>query len=235
MPQNQPIYGDMASCTNPIIQSYIKETYGKDNLCWPIVWLKEDQIIWYTYERTRKCDTNQPSTNKPSSLAGKSSYFVDYLSNPRVMVPLKKELLPSIGPMYNCSYDYIPTSEYNTVDIDYVWKKTESWVALEFITWHKRFTSVEEAERLISFINRRPSWQGPAAQIAIKKQIDAAKDLGCKYTMGCVNSEGVSNKIVTDGNAYWFELNTNQLDRLLNARVPEGAVFGTFKQFLNSL
>lgn len=225
----------MASCTNPVIQSYLKGRYGKDNLCWPIVWFKDDQIIWYTYERTSKCDTNQPNTNKPSSSSGKNNYFIDYLSNPRNIVPSNAALQPSINMVYNCSYDYILGSEYNTVDLDYVWKKNERWTALEFTTWYKPFTSTKEAERLISFINRRPSWQGSKGQNALKKQIEAAEDFRCKYIMGCANADGVSNKIITEGNAYWFELNMNQLDRLLKGRVPEGASFGTFNQFLNSL
>ena len=54
--------------------------------------------------------------------------------------------------------------------------------------------------------------------------------------MACVNTRnGVSNDIIVDGNAYWFELNADQVARLSKGLVPRNGHFGKFQDFLQSL
>ena len=123
MPQVPPKYPGMSSCANPIIQGHLRQRYGSDNICWAIIWMKEDEILFYTYELTKYCDTNSLSGNRPISIGSRKSYFVDYTASTRVIVPHEELLIPSIKDCYECSYDYIPLSEFNTVDLDYIWIK----------------------------------------------------------------------------------------------------------------
>ena len=217
MAQNPPKYPHMASCANPIIQGYLRKKYGTKNLCWAIVWLKEDDIAFYTFELNKNCDTNSLKGNRPTGST--NNYFVSYIDNPRLISQHTVLLVPSINKDYECSYDYITKSgqeDYVTVDIDYVWENNIEWRALELTTWYKPFFDRNEAERLISMMNRRPSWNSIYGATALLKQIEAAKNLGIeKYIMACVNvKKGVSNDIIEDGNAYWFELTAIQVSRL---------------------
>jgi len=54
--------------------------------------------------------------------------------------------------------------------------------------------------------------------------------------MACVNTKGkVDNNIKEDGNAYWFELNADQVDRLSKGLIPLNGHFGTFQDLLQFL
>jgi hypothetical protein len=240
MSQKPPKYPHMSSCANPIIQSHLRTTYGSHNLCWPIVWVdnKNDNIDYYTYELTDYCDTNSIQGNKPISKSGRINHFVDYTSKPRVIVPPNLRLIPSIDAKYECSYDYIiKQSEHYTIDLDYVWKKSNSWIALELTTFWVQFNNRNVAEDKVSKMNRRPTWQGSRGSTAMLKQVEAAKDLGInRFIMACVNTiDKVSNNLNTAGNAYWFDLDENQIKNIASGTIPSNATFGTFGQFLNSL
>jgi hypothetical protein len=229
----------MASCANPVIQSYLRNTYGTKKLCWAIVWLKDNDIAFYTFELNKYCDTNSLTGKRPTGTT-KNTYFVSYVDDPRFTSPQEPLLLPSLDKDYNCSYEYITKSgqtDYVTVDLDYVWKRNGGWHALELTTWYVPFSDQEEAERLISTMNRRPSWNSPHGAAALLKQIEAVEDLRvAKYIMGCVNTKkGVSNDIKVNGNAYWFELTPNQVARLGKGTHPDNGHFGTFHEFLQSL
>jgi hypothetical protein len=237
MTQVPPKYRHMASCANPVVQNHLRGRYGSENVCWPIVWLKDDAIVFYTFELTQYCDTNSLHGNRPVSLTSKGCHFVSYVDDPRIIEPPESLLVPSIDSKYDCSYDYVTQSEYVTVDLDYVWQRQGEWFALEFTTWYKRFFSRGEAERLVSMLNRRGSWQSVRGPSAIMNQIEAASDLSvCRFIMACVNTRGqVDNNINTEGNAYWFDLDPSQVRRLVDGKLPENASFGTFGSFLQSL
>lgn len=237
MAQSAPIYPHMASVANPIIQNFLRKNC-KDNLSWPIVWLKDDNIQWYTFEITKFCNINTHTTNIPQSVSGKTCYLVDYISNPRIIIPSNKLLLPSINPKYDSSYEYIiDTNTYNSVHINYVWKTNDTLKALEFTTFYVDFTSKSKAESLVSQIYKRPTWKKGLGPKALEKQIEAALDLNCsRYIMGCVNSTGnVNNEIKVNGNAYWFDLDSSQIGRLLAGNAPLNGNFGRFEDFLNEL
>ena len=237
MAQLPPKYGHMASCANPIIQNHLRHQYGSENVCWPIVWIQNNAIQWYTYELTNYCDTNSEHGNRPRSRSGKPNFFVDYLTKPRRIVPNEPLLSSSVSGSYECSYDYITKqSRYVTLDLDYVWRKEDEWLALEFTTFWVPFNTREIAEDKVAKINRRPTWRRSVSP-PILKQIEAAEDLGCvRYIMGCVNTVvDVSNEIKTDGNAVWFDLDPAQVNRLVRGEVPTNANFDTFRRFLSIL
>lgn len=65
----------------------------------------------------------------------------------------------------------------------------------------------------------------------MKKLIEAAGDLDLDYWMLVVNSKkGVSNDIKTDGNAFCFRLNRNNLNRLMKGKAPKDSYFGSFEE-----
>lgn len=237
MAQKPPKYPHMASCANPIIQGHLRGKYGNDHVCWPIVWFKNDNILFYTFELIDYCDTNSLYGKRPVSLTSKGCHFVSYTDKPRIINPPEPLLIPSIGNKYDCSYDYITKSEYRTVDLDYVWEKKNKWTALEFTTWWVPFTSQKEAERLVSTLNRRPTWQSAHGASAMLKQIEAANDLAVsRFIMACVNTRGkVDNDIKTEGNAYWFDLDPDQVKRLSLGQLPQNTNFGSFQDFLKAL
>lgn len=238
MQQAQPQYPNVTSHINPIIKDHLKNAYGEENLCWPIIWLVADEIQWYTFELTSHCDANLENGNRPNSAAGLNRYFVDYTSSPRRIIPHSSQLLPSIAHDYSCSYDYITDIGfgYRTVDINFLWRKNSKWHALDLTTFYKPFTDRAEAERVISYLRRRPTWKHGVQ--AVYSQIEAAQDFGCvRYIMGCVNtvSRDVSDRIDTNGNAYWFPLDANNIQNILDRRALNNANFGTYQDFLATL
>jgi hypothetical protein len=234
MVQTPPKYSEMASRGNPIVESTLNSRYGENNVCWPICWWKDGTIQWYTYERNMYYKINSIAGNRPSSISGKPNYFMDYAATPRIISPKEPRLIPALESQYSCSYDYIVTSPYSTVDLDYVWMKDDHWYALELTTWWVPFISQQKAEYLMTTMNRRPSWQG--SNNSLIKQIEGAQDLNCHYIFGCVNTlDRVSNNLKTEGNAYWFDLNKDQVDRLTRGLIPQHAHFGTFHEFIISL
>lgn len=237
MTQKAPKYPHMASCANPVIQNHLRSKYGPENVCWPIVWLKNDTIVFYTFELTEYCDTNSLKGKKPVSSSSKGIHFVSYIDEPRIIYPPEPLLLPSIDKSYECSYDYVIRSDYVTVDLDYVWNKKGQWIALEFTTFWFPFDTRQIAEDKVAKLKRRPSWKSEHRASAMLKQIEASIDLGItRFTMACVNTMGrVDNNINVEGNAYWFNLDFNQVQRLVAGRLPQNADFGTFKSFLQSL
>ena len=237
MAQKPPKYPHMASCANPVIQSYLRNNYGSEHVCWPIVWLRGNHVQFYTFELTDYCDTNSASGRRPVSLSSKGCHFVSYIDTPRAIVPPEPLLIPSIASQYECSYDYVIRSDYATVDLDYVWERDDTWFALEVTTWWKPFFSQSEAERLIPTMSRRPSWASIHGGSAILKQIEAAGDLGIsRFIMACVNTRGgVDNDLDVEGNAYWFDLSPAQVSRLLASRLPQNANYGSFAELLKDL
>ncbi len=238
MQQAEPLHPNVTAHVNPIILDYLRNTYGDINVCWPIVWLIGNQPQWYTFELTNHCNANLENGNRPNSISGLNRYFIDYTSNPRRIIPHNPQLIPSIAPEYTCSYDYMieQGAGFGTVDINFVWRRDNQWHALDLTTFYRPFTNRTEAERIIGYLRRRPTWRFGVQ--AINSQIDAAQDLGCvRYIMGCVNtlSRNVSDRINTNGNAYWFPLNTNNVQNILNRRAPDNAIYGTFQDFLNDL
>ena len=238
MGQVEPTYNHMTSRANPVILEHLGQRYGSDNVCWPIAWLAGSSIQFYTFERTKYCDINTPSGKRPSSITSKSCHIVDYLATPRRIDPHNPVLIPSIQKGFERSYDYVQQqSAFNTIDLDYVWFTGRVWIALELTTFWFRFDTRAIAEDKVCKMNRRQSWRGKEGPHGLLSQIEAARDLNCHhYIMGCVNTpKGVENKILTDGNAYWFNLDKNQVGLLVKGKVPNNAKFDTFGNFLESL
>jgi len=237
MSQTRPTYGHMTSSVNRLITEPLIKKYGHLNVVNPIVVVKEGAVAFYLYEVTLTSSVNKPNSNKPESLDGIQHYFIDYESSPRRVSPPSKLLDEFMQPKFACCYDFILQQEiYNSVDIDYVWFSGEKWKAMELTTVYTPLTNQAEAERLVKMFYRRPSWTGISGPRAIYTLIEAAADLSLEYYFVIVNSaRGVSNELVVDGNAYWFPLTKENVERIVGKSVPLNGRFGPFSEMLSFL
>lgn len=234
--QTKPKYPHVTSIANPVIVHALERKYGTKNVIWPIVLIEGEQIIGYLYERNDRNPVNAEQDCRPISKANLPSYFLDYTTMPRRIIPAPQFLKPFMKPEYRCSYDYITNSPYSTVDLDYVWLPGSEWKGLELTTFWVEFKNRKTAEELIKKLHKRPSWQGPKGAHGLHKIVEASGDLGIDLFMACVNTVGkVSNQFKTDGNVYWFPLSHDQIDRLKAGCLPVGASFDSFSAFLQWL
>jgi len=240
-PQNSPRYPHVTSAASSIIVNTLKSKYGAGNVVWPIVLIRDEKIIGYLYERNDRNTVNAERDRRPKSKAGRPSFFVDYTTTPRRVIPPASFLEPFIAPEYQSSYDYVTNSNspYSTVDLDYVWwVQGSGWKGLELTTFSSKFYSRARAEELIRQLHKkRPTWQGPEGPRALRKIVEASDDLGIDLFFVCVNTvgKGVSNRYKTDGNVYWFPLTHDQIDRLVRGDLPVDANFDSFSAFLQWL
>jgi len=218
--------------TQPLI-----ERYGFENVVWPIVIIENNKRLFYAYEINQLFDLNHESDNRPISSEGLADIFIDYASNPSRIVPSSEMLLPFIKKDFNCSYDFILTTDkYASVDIDYVWKTSVNWKGLELTTVWVPLKNEVESERLVKMFNRRPSWQGVNGPHGLRKLIDACADLKIDYYLAVVNSiNKVSNDLRIEGNAYWFPLTHENVSRIIANEAPNNALFGTFNELIEWL
>jgi len=227
----------MTIISNPLIYNHLATTYGSHNIYWPLLWSHNGQIKLYTYEINKFCNTNSFSKNFPSSISGIPTHKVNYTLSPRTITPPNPILSPSIGHSYDCSYDYTTKNmqAYTTIDIDYMWDSDKGRRSLELTTFYVQFKDLDIASKVVSTINRRNTWRyGPHAMHA---QVQASKDLGGnKYILACVNTISKESPIIDkNGNALWFDLDSNTINSLHKGQLPSNLNFGKFTDFLNSL
>lgn len=236
-PQMFPNYQYMTSVGNKHIVQPLIDKYGFRNVIWPIVIIKDNAVELYIYEKNLAFDLNNENDNRPVSSTNLGSYFIDYTTDPRIILPPFTELDPFVSNTFKCSYDFILTrSDYASVDIDYAWLTPNGWKAIEATTVWMPLSNKQEAERLVRMFTKRPSWQGSNGPHGIRKLISAVNDLSLNYYMVVVNSVNkVSNDIKTNGNAFWFRLTDLNIDRILSGYAPENSLFGTYNDFLEWL
>jgi len=236
-PQMNPNYPYMTSGVNNIFTEPLIERYGLNNVIWPIVLIRNNNIHSYLYEVNGQCNINAQTDNRPLSQAGLVNFYADYTVDPRSIIPSLDELNELISDNYNTSYQAVIKSEnFNSVDLDYAWKIGERWKAMEFTTLWMPLKNKQEAERLIKMFVRRPSWRGPNGPHGIRSLINASADLQINYWMVCANSVvGVSNELVTGGNAFWFPLNHENINRIMGGHAPANSEFGTFEDLISWL
>ena len=233
-----PNYQFMTSLGSEYLTQPLIEKYEFENVIWPIVLIENNTISGYIYEINQLFKLNHEDDNRPTSISRKPSYLIDYVSKPRRILPNSNDLKPFIAEQFNCSYDFILTSEkFATVDIDYAWKTQQgNWKGLELTTVWMPLNTRLEAERLVKMFTRRPSWRGAAGPHGLRKLINAATDLNIQYYMAVVNSiNKVSNNLNTDGNAFWFPLTHANVERILANTPPANSNFGTFKELIEWL
>ena len=219
----------------PIVKELVYK-YGFSNIAWPIVLSQGERTLAYVYEKNKRNDINSESDLRPESNLGLTSFFIDYTSEPRRVLPSTDFFTDFIDPKYNCSYDYILNSPYETVDLDYVWYTGRIFKGFELTTFYVNFDSHDLARNLISKMNRRPSWQGPNGAQALRKIIDSAFDLRIDYYLVCVNTiSKVGSDIKTNGNVCLFRLNHEQINRLERGLPPTETEFLSFAEFLEWL
>ena len=238
MSQTTPNYPyATGTAEKPIIDALV-EKYGTMALTWPIVLSgSTGETLAYLYERNAQNQINSQDDIRPKSQSNMRSYFINFASSPRVVVPPSEFLQPFLSSSFGNSYDYILQQQtYSTVDLDYVWYTGAGFKGFELTTFWVSFTSEAEARRLVSMMNRRPSWAGPNGAHAMLKIALAARDLNVDYYLVCANTVGrVGSALNTNGNVLFFPLTSNAITVLSNGQVPANATFCTFRQFLSWL
>lgn len=234
--QTVPTYGiATGKSEEPIVKELVLK-YQLENIVWPIVLSQNSSTKTYLYERNSKNIINNIDDVRPKSKSGISETFMNYASNPRIIAPYRNELSEFIDMRYSCSYDYITTSPFSTVDLDYVWHTPAGWKGFELTTFYVEFNNKDRAANLVSKINRRPSWRGPNGAHALYKVVEASSDLSIDYYMVCVNTVSkVGSDIKTDGNVFYFPLTNSQIERLSKGLPPSDAEFCAFDDFLEWL
>lgn len=222
----------------PIVNTLISK-YGINNISWPIVLSRDNQTIAYLYEKNTRNQTNSAQDSRPTSSSGVPSYFMDYTSQPRNVIPAANFLTAMVNTQYSCSYAYITSQQnfqFSTVDLDYVWNVGTGFKGFELTTFYVDFTDQNRALDLVSKMNRRPSWQGQSGAQAFHKIVDSAEDLKIDYYLVCVNTVSkVGSDIKTSGNVLYFRLDHDQIDRISAGQPPQNSQFCSFTDFLNWL
>lgn len=240
MSQATPTYGFATGKAEPAIVSAIVNKYGAQALSWPIVLSAPNgNTLAYLYERNATNQINAQGNARPHSATGLPSYVLDYTATPRVIMPPAPALNQLLAPQYQNSYEFVLTSNsgHTSVDLDYVWQAGEGFKGFELTTFFMDFSCEAEAKRLVSMMNRRPSWNGPNGAHALHKIADAAADLGIEFWLVCVNtvSKGIGSPLKTSGNVLYFPLTNTQINRLSAGQAPQNAVFCSFQQFVSQL
>ena len=219
----------------PIVNALVAK-YGANALTWPIALSQTatGATQAYLYERNATNQINAQGDIRPQSASGLPEHFLDYTSTPRLIAPPAGFLQPFVAPQFSSSYEYILQQQvHSTVDLDYVWHSGNGFKGFELTTFWVEFTTEAEARRVVSMMNRRPSWRGPNGAHAMRKIADAAADLNVDYYLVCANTTGrVGTSLNTHGNVLLLPLTHASINALSNGHVPPNAVFCTFQQFL---
>lgn len=239
MVQTTPSYGfATVKPEKPIVDALV-EKYGLQSVIWPVVLSDMKSTLAYIYERNKDNQINSQGDKRPTSKSGICESYVDYTCNSRVIFPNNSLLSQFIQPEFDCSYDYILSNmntSYNTVDLDYVWHDGRVFRGFELTTFWADFSSETEARRLVSTMNRRPSWQGPEGAHALLKVAAAAQDLNIEYLMVFANTVGkVGSPLKTNGNVLYFSLTKTAVEYLSIGQIPPNATFCSFQSFINQL
>lgn len=237
MAQKKPSY-PMATgnCEKPIVDK-LYQKYGKSNVSWPIVLIKDEHTVAYLYEKNKKNTINLEMNSRPGSKSHLLSYYLNYTSSPRYYLPNDINLSALIKEEYTCSYDYILRSNnYYTVDLDYVWYTGTKFKGFELTTFWVEFSSLDIALSVISKMNRRKSWQGKNGAKAFHKIVDSAQDLGVDYYLVCANTvDEVGSMLKTDGNVCVIKMTHDNVVLLENGNKPNDVTFMSFAEFLEWL
>ena len=89
------------------------------------------------------------------------------------------------------------------------------------------------AERLVSKINRRPSWKGIYGARSLRRIINDSDDLNIDIYMVCANTlKKVGSRLDSTGNCYVFKLSIDQINKLEKGLAPSNGIFCPFKKFI---
>ena len=238
MSQTAPNYPyATGTAEKPIVDKLVNK-YGAAALTWPIVLSNTlEDTLAYLYECNAQNQINAQGDMRPKSRSNIPSYFIDYISSPRLIVPPIEFLQPFLLKSFGNSYAYILQQQnYSTVDLDYVWHTGIGFKGFELTTFWVPFTTEAEARRVVSMMNRRPSWAGPNGAHAMVKIACAAQDLRVDYYLVCANTVGrVGSSLDTNGNVLFFPLTHTTVNSLSSGQVPSNATFCSFQKFLSWL
>lgn len=239
MAQATPSYGlATGKPEKPIVDALVKK-YGHQSVVWPIALSDSTSTLAYIYERNSNNLINSQGDIRPKSNSGVGEFYLDYTAQPRLIVPNEPLFSQFIKPQFNNSYDYILSSinrGYSTVDLDYVWHNGRIFRGFELTTYWVDFSSEAEAKRLVSTMNRRPSWSGPNGAHALHKVAAASQDLNIEYHMVFANTVGkVGSALKTNGSVLYFPLTAAAVNLLSKGQVPSNSIFCSFQSFIDQI
>lgn len=233
-PQTKPSYPSQIGKIEHEVLKILNKNYIKENIGNVICLFRKDvsDPIAYIIEEN---ELNLNYKNFPQS-AKRIPFLEINLSSST------KKIKPALGSIpldkikkYSSLSGFIlsnENTEFISIDIDYIFKTNKGWKGFEFTTFYMPFKSKEVAERLISKMNRRPSWRGPNGARALRNILTCSQDLKVDLFLVAANTVGrVGSKIDIDGNCYVFKLSDQQIDNLENGKPPINGNFGKFKDF----
>ncbi len=233
-PQSKPSYPSQIGKIEPEVLKILELNYGLKNISNLICFFHKDLAdpIAYIIEEN---ELNLGYKNLPQSRNGISFLEVCLSSSPKKINPILKNIPLDKIKKYNSWSGFIlsdDNTEFVSVDLDYIFKTKRGWKGFEFTTFYMPFKSKEVSERLISKMNRRPSWKGPGGAQALRKILNSSQDLKLDLFLVAANTIGrVGSEIDVDGNCYVFELSHQQIDNLESGKPPANGIFGKFKDF----
>lgn len=239
MSQALPSYGHATGRPEQPILDALLEKYGSRAVVWPIVLSRHDSTKAYLFERNQQNRLNAQGDIRPKSRSGISEYFLDYEASPRQAAPEHQVLSEFLRPEFANSYQYMLSGYnqgYSTVDLDYVWFDGTGFRGFELTTYWKDFSSEAEAKRLVSTMNRRPSWGGAKGAHGLRKIAEAAQDLGIQYAMVFANTTArVGSALKTNGKVLHFPLTLEAIASLARGQVPADSIYCDFQDFIAQL
>lgn len=237
MTQGDAKYPEAVSKLEQPILNKLIEKYGYTNICWPIVLSYKNRTISYLYESNNKNSINKGGHVRPISKSGITNWFLDYTSEPKKYNPDDNELESLLDNKYNSNYEFVLNNDdYRSVDLDYVWYNGQGFKGFELTTFYVEFNNKENALRLISNMNKRPSWQSEHGAIAFNVIVDAARDLSIEYYLICANTiSKVGSELKTDGNVCLIRMTHSLIHELEQGKEPSNVMFMTFNELLEWL
>ena len=235
MPQAIPSYINSIGKIETDISINLSRKYGYKNILNIICFGKiiNNRTAFYILEKN---EINVGFKNLPKSKKNIPFVFLDLKSGTRKLYPNYKELQFLIDDEYKSLMEFTlskKNNDYYTIDIDYVFKGLNSWKGFEFTTFYMPFKNKYEAERLISKINRRPSWKSIHGARSLKRIVNDCEDLDIDLYMVCANTLGkVGSKLNLAGNCYIFKLSIDQINNLEKGKPPTNGILCPFKEFI---
>jgi len=241
--QPGPNYPTMSGGVHPEIYNYLKDKYGRENVCWPLIAydLQTQQVQGILYEVNRGNRVNESITKPFFGSMAFPEYKLDYSSSHRSMVPIPLgHQIPwtgppdILGPQYESSYEFVTKhGGLNTIDIDYAWHGSNgSLFGLETSTFYMKMNTKSYAEHLVQqVIEKRLSRKG-AHHLNVLTHV--AWKVGIKMSLVFFNVLGHSNTILTEGHVYSILLDTNTAQKLHSGIFVAGDYL-LFSEWLSSL
>lgn len=243
MVQQNYKYMAMAKGKHEKIYSILKEKYD-NNMIWPILWYKNDNLKFVTFEINDDDNTNE-EVNIDSEILdciieNIPVYKVDYRLDENRITVLKGNSINSIvqassNNMFNSSHEYITsvlnTDNYKTIDIDYLWVRDGQAFGIEVSTFYMIMDSLERATYLMEqSINKR---------ITLHRQLNNLLNnpFNARMVMAFFNQDKNigGTALLDNSNVIAFKINEENIILVGNKKLPKEIYFNSIDNFLSQL